>query len=230
MVTINGYTFADVGYYINLDERADRRKTFEEQCLNFQITGIERFSANTSTNSPPLNCKLSHLQLYKNFLDTKYERLLVFEDDCLFLPYLFEFTEKIYNDIFSLSFDLFWLGCKNRRRPKPYKHNCYQVQSVSHAQSYIINRNLCEYILNESMVNELGLCIDELLCLIPFGKNVAKDPHSVNYYNMDSPLDCLPTHFISLCYEKPLTTQYPSYSNLVRQFVDYSDYITQNFI
>lgn len=230
MITINNFKFADTGFYINLDEREDRKLKIEEQFNRYNISGVERLSANKLTSSNPQNCKSSHYEAYRKFLESNNELLLVLEDDCLFLPYLYENIEKIHADIFSVEFDLFWLGCRNRRSPILYKNKCYRVQSVSHAQSYIINRKLCKYILsNFPEHNHNGLAIDELLCLVIFGYDVSMDPNKFNYYNLDSPLDSLPTEFLALCYERALTTQYKSYSDLWNVDADYESYLTSSF-
>jgi hypothetical protein len=79
-------------------------------------------------------------------IETDKEILLVLEDDCLFLdPMKFEY-EEIFTQINSIDWDLYWLGCRNRRSPTFYKNKSYKVSSVSHAQSYLIKRNMCEYI------------------------------------------------------------------------------------
>jgi GR25 family glycosyltransferase involved in LPS biosynthesis len=230
MITINQYKFADIGFYINLDSRKDRKEKLEKQLDEYNISNVTRYSANSSTSSGPQNCKSSHYEIYRKFLDTEHQTLLILEDDCLFLPYLYSNTKKIYDDIFSLNFDLFWLGCRNRRWPKFYKNKCYQVQSVAHTQSYIINRKLCEYILKffpEHGHN--GLAIDELLCLVPFGYDIAYDPNKFKFYEMDNPLENLSTIFLSLCYERALTTQYQSYSDLWHTKTDYEYYISSSF-
>lgn len=230
MITVNNFKFADIGYYINLDARTDRKEKIEQQLAAYNIFGINRYSANQSTSSGPQNCKSSHYEIYKTFLESDKDSLMVLEDDCLFMPYFYEHTEEIHNNIFSLEFDLFWLGCRNRRWPKPFANKCYQVQSVSHSQSYIINRRFCEYILNNfPEYNHNGLAIDELLCLAPYGYNVAYDPNAFNFYTLDNPLDSLKTSFLALCYERALTTQYASYSDLVHTHSDYEIYITSSF-
>ncbi len=231
MITINGYKFADVGYYINLDSRVDRKQILEEQLKKYNIIGVERHSANASTASGPLNCKISHYEIYRKFLSqSNAERLLVLEDDCLFLPYIFDNTQEIFDNISNTNYDLFWLGCRNRRWPKPYKNKCYLVQSVAHTQSYIINRNLCSYIVEN--IPEQGhnsLAIDELLCLIPYGYDVLYDPNKFGFYSFDNPLDSLKTSYISLCYERALTTQYASYSDLTRADINMEAYIISSF-
>lgn len=219
-----------MGFYINLDNRIDRKNKIEQQFIDFNITNVIRHPANKTTNSGPQNCKLSHYEVYRKFLDSDHDRLLVLEDDCLFLPYLYENTSLIHHNMMNIDFDLFWMGCRNRRAPKFYSHNFYRVQSVSHAQSYIINRNLCQYLIDNFPVDQYNtLAIDELLCLIIFDFKIVCDPNSVNYYQMDNPLDNLSTHFNSVCYERALTTQYKSYSDLWKIDSDYESYITSSY-
>lgn len=230
MVTIKGYKVADVGYYINLDRREDRRQKIQLQIVSNEIDGLERHSANSSTDSRPLNCKLSHYEVYKKFIQSGAESLLVLEDDCLFLPYAYERAEEVFRDISEVEFDLFWLGCKNRRSPKSYRNKTFQVQSVSHAHSYIIGRKLCQYIIdNFNEYEHNGLTIDELLSLVPFGYDVCCDPNKFGYYQMDNPVEELQVYFISLCYERSLTTQYSSYSDITEVNVDYETYISSSF-
>lgn len=230
MVSINNIKISDLGYYINLDKRTDRKEKLENQLQKLNIIGVNRFSAFSQYNSGPTNCKKSHYLLYEELLKSDYDTLLVLEDDCLFLEYFEEKNEEILKDIYSIDWDLFWLGCRNRRSPKYYQNKCYKVSSVSHAQSYIIKRRLCEHVLNTYPIEKYGTtAVDELLCLSVYGEEVVRDPHKYNFYNLDQPLDILPTQFISLCYEKPLTTQYASYSDLWLTLVDYEEYIKNSF-
>lgn len=226
MVTINNCKIADVGYVINLDKRTDRMLKMSEQFLDLNIKGVSRFSAIDNLNSGPLNCKQSHYRVYEEFLKTDKEVLLVLEDDCLFLnPLKFDY-EEIFNEINSTDWDLYWLGCRNRRSPIFYKNKSYKVSSVSHAQSYLIKRNMCEYILKTYPINSHTiLAIDELLCLLIYGYDVTTDPNKFNFYQLDSPINELPTMFTSLCYEKPLSSQFASYSDLQNMEVDYTEYI-----
>jgi GR25 family glycosyltransferase involved in LPS biosynthesis len=237
MITINNFKIADCGYYINLDHREDRNDKMIAQFVEHNINGVIRHSANQSTETGPINCKKSHYEIYQKFLDTDNEILLVLEDDCLFLPKIFEDTEKIFTDIFATDWDIFWLGCKNRRWPLFYKNNCYRVSSISHAQSYLIKRNLCERLLTEYPASTFfHVPIDELLSLLPFGEDVVRDPHNIireshtfSYYKLDQPLHDMPTQYNSLCYEYPLTTQYQSYSDLWKHSKDLAGYIILGF-
>lgn len=226
MVTINNIKIADLGYVINLDKRTDRLEKINQQMVDFNIKGVTRLSATDTLNSGPLNCKQSHYRAYEEFLKTDGEVLLVLEDDCQFLDPIHLETETIFNNINNTDWDLFWLGCRNRRTPILYKNKTYKVSSVSHAQSYLIKREMCEYLLKTyPMKSHLTTAIDELLCLSVYGYDVTTNPSIVGFYQLDSPIDKLPTMFTSLCYEKSLTTQYASYSDLWHMEVDYTDYI-----
>ena len=99
MVSFNGKKIADIGYFINLDERTDRLEKLESQLSKFKIEGVERVSANKSTSSGPTNCKRSHYDLLKKLVDSEYETLLVLEDDCLFLDFLLEESDEIFDNI-----------------------------------------------------------------------------------------------------------------------------------
>jgi GR25 family glycosyltransferase involved in LPS biosynthesis len=230
MVKIDNTRIADIGFYINLDKRVDRNDRMLSQFSQHNITGVERHSANSSTDSGHINCKKSHYELYERFLNTSHDYLLVLEDDCLFLPPLFESTEKIFKDIYSVEWDMFWLGCRNRRWPIPYKNNCFRTVSPAHTQSYIITRKLCKKLITDYPPDTYtNLVIDELLCLLMYGDDVTYDPNKYNFYQLDNPVDTIPTVYTSLCYKVALTTQFASYSDLWHINVDYERYISSSF-
>ena len=232
MVEINNVKIADIGFYINLDRREDRKVKLETQLKDFNITGVERHSAFSEYESNTLNCKRSHLQLMEKLLETDFETLLILEDDCLFLDVLKEKSDEIFNDINNTEWDVFWLGCRNRRDPSKDKNNCFQVSSVSYAQSYLIKRDFCKFIIdNFSETNFFGQPVtpDELLSLAPYGVDVVIHPDKYDYYNLDQPLDVLPTIYKAMCYKYGLTTQYSSYSDLWFFDVNYEEYIKQGF-
>jgi GR25 family glycosyltransferase involved in LPS biosynthesis len=230
MVELKGKKLSDSGFFINLDNRKDRKKNIESQFKKLGLTGVDRFSAVTGLGSPQLGCNKSHYTLFENFIKTDKEVLLVLEDDCLFLDVIYEESDKIIDDIYSVEWDIFWLGCKNRKDPIQNKNNTYLTTSTSHAQSYLIKKSLCEYILNTYPFESLNnILIDELLCLSMYGSDVVKNPNKYNFYNLENPYDTLERKFISLCYDEALTTQYHSYSDLWDHSNNYEKYITQGY-
>lgn len=230
MVTINGVKLSDSGFYINLEKRTDRKTIIESQFKKLNLFGINRFNAITELENPQLNCNKSHYSIFEEFLKTKDEVLLVLEDDCLFLDNFYSDYRQIIEDIYSVDWDIFWLGVKNRKPPLENRNNTYYTTSTSHTHSYLIKRNLCKYILETHPFNCLhNILIDELLCLSMYGPEIVKDPNKYNFYNLENPYLTLPRKFISLCYDESLTTQYHSYSDLWNHSNNYEKYITQGY-
>ena len=232
MVTISGKKIADIGFYINLDERVDRKKKIEKQLNECKIENVQRLSACTATHTGPLNCEISHRECYKRLLGTpNADTVLVLEDDCLFLEPFLSNYESILNDIYSVDWDVFYLGTRNRRKPLYFKNNCFRTSSTAHAHAYILKRKFIEYFFNEypdPMFHNNS--IDELLTLLPYGKDVARDPNKYGFYQMDQPLTQLPVeNIVTLTYRFCLATQYQSFSSLWRHSNDISTYISSSY-
>jgi len=228
MVTINDVKIADLGFYINLDRRTDRKEHLLKNLEEYNITGVERQPAREDTNTPQLNLINTTFDIYKKFLSTDAETLLILEDDCKFLPSIKENTKEIFDDIYGIEWDLFWLGGINRKPPKLYKNNCYIVSSPSYAQSYIIKRKMAQDVLKYFDPHWNNLNPDELLCLFAYGYNIAKDPFGHNFYNIDQPLDHFKTEYTCLCYNKSFTTQYNSYSDLWHTVTNLEEWIPKH--
>ena len=125
MVVLKEKKLADIGFYINLEKRKDRRDNIETQFNKLNLVGVTRFNATTGLQSPQLNCNKSHYTVFEEFLKTDKDVLLVLEDDCLFLDVLYNDSEQIIDDIYSVDWDIFWLGCKNRKPSLENKNNTY---------------------------------------------------------------------------------------------------------
>jgi hypothetical protein len=228
MVQINNTKIADIGFYINLDKRTDRNETLQKHLEEFEITGVERFSARSDNSAGQLNLINTTFDIYEKFLETDAETLLILEDDCKFLPILKEHSHNIFNDIYSCDWDLFWLGCVNRRSPIKYKNNCYQVSSTSYAQSYIIKRRMCQDILTHFKNNWAHLGVDELLTLFAYGVDLAKNPNKYSFYQSDQPLNDFKTEYLCLCHTYALSTQYNSYSDLWKHVTTLENWIPKH--
>ena len=107
MVKIGDVKIADLGFYINLDKRTDRKEHLLKNLEEYNITGVERKSARTDSNTTQLNLVNSNFDLYKHFLNTDAETLLVLEDDCKFLPSIKQNTKEIFDNIYNTDWDLF---------------------------------------------------------------------------------------------------------------------------
>jgi GR25 family glycosyltransferase involved in LPS biosynthesis len=100
----NGTTigdYVDVIYYINLDNRSDRKEEFlrEMEKMHIPENKIVRIPAVYEKERGHLGCSLSHIKTLELFLESDYNNCIVFEDD-------FEFSrtpEEVNNAFRELS-------------------------------------------------------------------------------------------------------------------------------
>jgi len=102
-------------YFINLDERIDRKQFFENQFKDSNLNPI-RISAislkeDDNNLAPPAvsACWLSHQLAYKKLLATTDSHALIFEDDANINSELIEIVQKI-DEVDLSNIDLFQLG------------------------------------------------------------------------------------------------------------------------
>lgn len=173
MFKIQNLTFADKGYYINLDKSKDRRAKMEFLKSKFDISGFERFSALTD-EMIQFSCTKSHLKVFEDALQNNYDTIFVAEDDMdireeLYFPVSQEkvsFNEKIielHNDLKSVEWDVILLGCN----PKTYlipKTKCLaEMHKSTGAWAYIIKKRAYEYVLKNLNYHRDYLAIDDFL-------------------------------------------------------------------
>jgi len=215
-IKISGNKLADVGKYINLDRRLDRKKYFKNQLLCANITGVTRKSANESHHGGVSGLIETTFDLYKEFLKTGKETMVVFEDDCKFLDNFKNNSKQICKDIQNMKWDIFWLGGHNRKPLRYLDNNCCQVSSINYTQAYIINKKFAKSLVDAFSridkqyvdIFDVGHAgIDEVLCLYAYSKELVRDGLSTGFYDLDQPLDVYKPKHIALCYKEPLTTQ-----------------------
>ena len=217
MVKVHDKKLADIGFYINLDRRIDRDYQLKKNLQEIGMTGVSRWKAEEDPESPHRALFNTTLNIYRHFLQTENETLLVLEDDCEFLPIFINNYKSILEDIQQSTWDLFWLGCMHRRAPIAVENNCYQVSSVGYAQSYIIRREIAQEIVDFYTGKDwtkFNTGVDEMLTLFAYGKQIASNPWELKFYESKQPLEDFKTVYRSLCHYHCLTTQYVSYSDL----------------
>jgi hypothetical protein len=132
--------FFEEVYYINLDERVDRRCLFETQAAELEIP-VTRFSGihltecdmpsrwkcyydeahdkNTDNwhrskkqTMAEIGCAYSHIRVIKIAKQRRLKNVLIFEDDCLFLNTWKQNIQSIVNEIKSLenNWDIIYFG------------------------------------------------------------------------------------------------------------------------
>lgn len=136
--TINDITH---GFYINLDERKDRRAHVETELTKVGFS-LQRFNAIKMTDGA-IGCSLSHLKCLETAIKNKWNHVLICEDDITFLnPEVF----KTQLDLFlkkrashDCSWDVIILGGNNFHPYSEVDTTCIQVHRCQTTTGYIVN-------------------------------------------------------------------------------------------
>jgi glycosyl transferase family 25 len=105
---------------------------------------------NTNMSAGQIACALSHIKIYKKFLNSKFELALIFEDDAKFLN---KFTEKLKRLIlnnFQYDSQIILLSKLREFYKKPIdkikNYEFVEVTDSLYTHSYFINRNAAKSI------------------------------------------------------------------------------------
>lgn len=129
-------------FYINLDERTDRRTQFETECTRMNLE-VERFPA-IRTYPGLSGCSQSHLNVLKLARERNYPSVMVFEDDFEFLISKEEFHSIINSlpddyDVVMLSYNL--------NKSEPYNELFGKVIDVQTASGYIVHSKMYDRLI-----------------------------------------------------------------------------------
>lgn len=139
----------DKVFYINLEDRTDRKLEIETELYNYGILDYERFNAIKHDTIGLVGCAKSHVEVLKLAKERGYKRILIFEDD-------FQFTiskEEFYNcmqQIENLEFDVCMLSYhlyQYTELPEtPYLRKVIEAETAS---GYIINNHYYDKLINQ---------------------------------------------------------------------------------
>lgn len=156
MTKINDYF--DKIYCLNLDRRPDRlqsmKKRFDHFGIEFtrikafdalQMTDPEfkKFKRYKSISKKELCCTLGHSAIYRDALHNGYSRVLVFEDDAMFVE---NFSKRI-QQIEELDWNLVLLGSSNYKKIPSVSNGFYHPVHDWGAFAYGINKECFEQLL-----------------------------------------------------------------------------------
>ena len=135
-------------FYINLEERTDRRELIEKQFQDYGITNYERFNAH-SHKIGSVGCGRSHESILKIAKERKYKRILIFEDDFDFLVSKDEFNENM-NKLKNVNFDVCFLSYNLHEYSDITDYDfLLKVIKSSTTSGYIINEHYYDKLINE---------------------------------------------------------------------------------
>lgn len=132
-------------FYINLDERKDRREHVEMQLNWMGITG-ERFSA-VKTKFGAIGCTMSHIKCLEMAKERDYDMVFICEDDIQFIN-----KDTLHNSVNKFmetvkEWDVCIIGGNNGRPFKPVNEICVQVQNCQTTTGYVVKKHYYDVLL-----------------------------------------------------------------------------------
>jgi GR25 family glycosyltransferase involved in LPS biosynthesis len=144
-------TFFDKIYCINLDERTDRWELAEKELESVGITNYIRFSAIKNENGA-IGCRDSHIEVIKHAKKNNYNRILIFEDDFIFINKNQELINKTLTQLEKINYDIFYFGAtleKNYGILKKIDENIVNTNFAYALHAYSVNPRCYDFIINE---------------------------------------------------------------------------------
>jgi GR25 family glycosyltransferase involved in LPS biosynthesis len=141
------HEYVDVIYYINLDERTDRKSEFLDEMSRMGVPSekIVRISAISKPGKGDWGCSLSHVNTIGGFLDTSYNNCIVFEDDYMFTESLQTMNEMFANVFDNVNkYDIIMLSASEIEvKDSSYKY-LKKVLNAQTTSGYMVNRDYAQ--------------------------------------------------------------------------------------
>ena len=133
-------------FYINLENRTDRKEYVEEELKKIGITA-NRFNAIKMANGA-IGCSMSHLKILQNALQNNLEHVLIVEDDITFLnPELFKSQINQFFKIHKNNWDVLLLAGNNIPPYENIDDTCIKVSRCQTTTGYLVNGHYIKALL-----------------------------------------------------------------------------------
>ena len=201
------------GFYINLEERPDRKKHFLSEMEKIRLPmpnlEVERFNAIKHSNGA-LGCSMSHLRCIQDAKRENWEKVLIMEDDTTFLN-----TELFVSqlDIFLKStreWDVLLLAGNNLLPYKAINNNCIQVFNCLTTTAYIVKSHYYDTLIINYKEGIL---------------NLMKEPERKKEYAIDKYWQRLQRKDKWYLLIPPSIVQYENYSDIEKKQTNFQDYM-----
>lgn len=202
-------------FYINIDERTDRKDTFEKHMKKYDLE-FERFSA-IKDNFGAFGCAKSHLSVLKNAKNNNLENVIIMEDDIAFdiSPETLDEKLKLIFDN-ELDFDVFHLSYR------------YRISEDVPGVDYLKKLSYCHYcscyIINKKCYDDIIECWEKSLLLL--------SPENLDLYmhQKTERFSCDISYIPLLrkkkwyCFNKPVCVQLNGQSNITNHYINHHIY------
>jgi glycosyl transferase family 25 len=192
-------------YYINLEERIDRRILVEQELKNLGWK-YERFNA-IKLKNPRVGCSMSHLKLLEKAKKEDLDYIVIIEDDIMFTKTEFFNTNLKKFMESNIDFDVLLLA--GNLRPPVFKINDYllKITKAWTTTGYIVKKHYYDKLINN---------IKEGI------KNLMAKPDEHGLYAIDSYWQRLQaTDNWYIIYPRTVT-QRPNFSTIENRYTDYN--------
>ena len=196
-------------FYINLNERTDRKKNVEKELINAGFTNVTRFNAIKVKNGK-VGCSMSHLKCIEKAKELNYDSIVIVEDDIQFIqPNIFKMQ---INDFFKkhsqTNWDVLLLAGNNVPPYEIIDELCVKVSSCQTTTGYIIRKHYYDVLIN-NIRNGI--------------QNLIKNPEKHFYYAIDKYWFELQRKDVWLLLIPLTITQREGYSDIEEKITNYTD-------
>jgi len=137
----------DCIFYINLEERKDRKEEIERELESFNLVKYERIDA-VKTEPGVIGCAMSHLKAIRLAKERGYKNILILEDDFKFTVSKERFEENLTNFFKSeIYYHICFLSYKSEIDMEvkgfPFLRRTFCSQSAS---GYLVNENAFDHL------------------------------------------------------------------------------------
>lgn len=204
-------------FYINMDERTDRKYTFEKHMKKYDLE-FERFSA-IKDKFGAFGCAKSHLSVLKNAKNNNLENVIIMEDDIAFdiPPEMLDEKLKLIFDN-ELDFDVFHLSYRYRVSD--------DVPGVDYLKKLLYCHYCSCYIINKKCYDEIIECWEKsLLLLSPENTDLGLEWHQkTERFSCDISYIPLLRKKNWYCFDKPVCVQLNGQSNITNSYINHYTY------
>jgi len=198
-------------FYINLESRKDRNEEIlaEFNRMSIPKEKIHRFPA-IKANPGAIGCALSHLNLLMFIKQKGYTNTIILEDDFQFVVSKEEFRKNL-DEVFTTvpKYDVIMLSYF-LKQGAPYNKVCGRALDTQTTAGYMIHKTF------------LDKLIDCYKAAIPHLIEGGRDAESK--YACDQSWKVLQPNYRWFYFNQRIGRQRPGFSDIEKNFVDYSDY------
>jgi GR25 family glycosyltransferase involved in LPS biosynthesis len=193
-------------FYINLEQRTDRKKNVEQQLNNIGWTNYTRFNA-IKCKDGRVGCSMSHLKILKNAKEKNLDYVVIIEDDIVFTdPNLFNTMLKYFLEK-NIGYDVLLLAGNIRAHTIPIDSFIHRTKRSCTTTGYIVKKHYYDTLINNI---ENGI------------KNLIQNPNKHMFYAIDTNWFKLQEEDNWLIFRPRTVSQLPDYSDIEKKHVSYN--------